>query len=212
MLNAALKDCPVVVRQGEELSPDAAKVTAWRRRRGSWHVGIPRSRFGPIPGGTQRARSTSSVRFRHGRQLPRVTSASIASWLRKARRRAVLGLSQQNGDSKNSLPKAAKKVTAEYGYPYQKPRMHGADERHARLHPGKMRVWCARRTARRFAAAMDASGLPADKCQVYKIMLGGASAGAVTQRLCHPGGFYRQQMPARREAAVVARGDMHTAL
>ena len=55
------------------------------------------------------------------------------------------------------------------------PRADGADERHGALHARTAaRSGCRRRTARpRFAATLAASGLPADKCEVYKINLGG---------------------------------------
>jgi isoquinoline 1-oxidoreductase beta subunit len=105
----------------------------------------------------------------------KVSSASIAKWLEEGldpAQPAFIG--NQNGDAKAAVASAAKKVEAVYNYPYQN---------HATMEPlnatalytaDKCEVWCGTQNGEAaFAAALEASGLPADKCDVHKLMLGG---------------------------------------
>ena len=83
-------------------------------------------------------------------------------------------IGNQNGDAKAAIAGAAKKVEAVYNYPYQN---------HATMEPmnatalytaDKCEVWCGTQNGEAaFAATLEASGLPADKCDVHKLMLGG---------------------------------------
>ena len=105
----------------------------------------------------------------------KVSSASIAKWLEEgldSAQPAFVG--NQNGDAKAAVASAAKKVEAVYNYPYQN---------HATMEPlnatalytaDKCEVWCGTQNGEAaFAATLEASGLPADKCEVHKQMLGG---------------------------------------
>jgi isoquinoline 1-oxidoreductase beta subunit len=105
----------------------------------------------------------------------RVSSDSIAKWLAEGldnSQPAYVG--NQNGDAKAAIAGAAKKVEAVYNYPYQN---------HAAMEPlnatvlytaDSCEVWCGTQNGEAvFAAAMEASGLPAEKCEVHKLMLGG---------------------------------------
>ena len=105
----------------------------------------------------------------------KVSSASIAKWLEEGlddSQPAFVG--NQNGDAKAALAGAAKKIEAVYNYPYQN---------HAAMEPlnatalytaDKCEVWCGTQNGEAaYAAALEVSGLPADKCDVHKIMLGG---------------------------------------
>ena len=90
------------------------------------------------------------------------------------------------------------------------PRADGADERHRALHGRQVRgVGARRRTAKpRSRATLAASGLPADKCEVYKIHLGGGFGrrGAFHDYV-HAGGPDRQADAGHAgEADLVARG------
>lgn len=105
----------------------------------------------------------------------KVTSASIAKWLAEGldpAQPAFVG--NQNGDAKAAIASAAKKVEAVYNYPYQN---HAAMEplnATALYTPDKCEVWCGTQNGEAaFAAVLEASGLPADKCDVHKQMLGG---------------------------------------
>jgi isoquinoline 1-oxidoreductase subunit beta len=105
----------------------------------------------------------------------KVTSASIAQWLDEGLDNAQPAFTgNQNGDAKAAIASAAKKVEAVYNYPYQN---------HAAMEPlnatalytaDKCEVWCGTQNGEAaFAATLEVSGLPADKCDVHKIMLGG---------------------------------------
>src|SRR4029453_1975853 len=83
-------------------------------------------------------------------------------------------IGNQNGDAKAAIASAAKKVEAIYSYPYQN---------HAAMEPlnatalytaDKCEVWCGTQNGEAaFAAVLAASGLPANKCDVHKQILGG---------------------------------------
>ena len=105
----------------------------------------------------------------------KVSSASIAKWLEQGldpAQPAFVG--NQNGEAKAAIARAAKKVEAVYNYPYQN---------HAAMEPlnatalytaDRCEVWCGTQNGEAaFAAVLEASGLPADKCDVHKQILGG---------------------------------------
>ena len=105
----------------------------------------------------------------------KVSSASIAKWLAEGldpAQPAFIG--NTNGDAKAAIAGAAKKVEAVYDYPYQN---HAAMEplnATALYTPDKCEVWTGTQDAElAFRAAVQASGLTADKCDVHKVMLGG---------------------------------------
>ena len=71
-------------------------------------------------------------------------------------------------------PSAAKKVEAVYNYPYQNHATMEPLNATALYTPDKCEVWCGTQNGEAaFAAVLEASGLPADKCDVHKLMLGG---------------------------------------
>jgi isoquinoline 1-oxidoreductase beta subunit len=104
----------------------------------------------------------------------KVSSASIAEWLKAGLEAEEAFVGNQNGDAKAALVGAAKKVEAVYSYPYQN---------HATMEPmnttalytaDKCEVWCPTQNGdAALAAVIEASGLPAAKCDVHKLTLGG---------------------------------------
>ena len=104
----------------------------------------------------------------------KVSSASIAEWLKAGLDAEQAFVGNQNGDAKAALANAAKKVEAVYSYPYQN---------HATMEPmnttalytaDKCEVWCPTQNGdTALAAVIEASGLPAPKCDVHKVPLGG---------------------------------------
>jgi isoquinoline 1-oxidoreductase beta subunit len=104
-----------------------------------------------------------------------VSSASIAQWLDQGLdNSAPAFIGNQNGDAKAAIQGAAKTIEAVYNYPYQN---------HATMEPlnatalytaDKCEVWCGTQNGEAaFAAVLEASGLPADQCDVHKQILGG---------------------------------------
>jgi len=105
----------------------------------------------------------------------KVSSASIAKWLEEGldpSQQAFVG--NENGDVKAALAGAAKKVEAVYSYPYQNHATMEPLNATALYTPDKCEVWCGTQNGEAaFAATVEVSGLPSDKCDVYKHMLGG---------------------------------------
>lgn len=173
MLNAAIKDCPVF--GGKLKSFDEAKIAGMKGvkkvvRIGDTAVAVVADTWWHA----KSALDALPVVWDEG-ENNKVSSESIAKWLAEGLdngQPAYIG--NQNGDAKAAIASAAKKVEAVYNYPYQN---------HATMEPlnataiytaDKCEVWCGTQNGEAaFAATLEASGLPADKCEVHKVMLGG---------------------------------------
>jgi isoquinoline 1-oxidoreductase subunit beta len=104
----------------------------------------------------------------------KVSSASIAEILKAGLDAEQAFVGNQNGDAKAAIAGAAKKVEAVYAYPYQNHATMEPMNATARYTADKCEVWVPTQDGEAsFAAVLAASGLPADKCEVYKINLGG---------------------------------------
>ena len=173
LLNAAIKDCPVF--GGKVKSFDQTKIS-----------GLPGSPKAVKVGDT--AVAVVADTWWHAKTaleaLPIVwdegpnaalSSASIATLLSEGleeRSPAVVG--NKVGDAKAAIAGAKKTVEAVYSYPYQN---HAAMEplnATALYTPERCEVWTGTQNGEAaFSAAVAASGLPAEKCEVHKVMLGG---------------------------------------
>src|SRR5215216_2737701 len=173
MLNAAIKDCPVT--GGKVKSFDAAKVQ-----------GMPGVKKVVVVDGT--AVAVVADTWWHAKSaldaLPivwdegenaKVSSESISKWLAEGLDNAQPAyVGNQNGDAKAAIASAAKKVEAVYNYPYQNHACMEPLNATALYTADKCEVWTGTQNGEAaFAAVLAASGLPADKCDVHKQMLGG---------------------------------------
>jgi isoquinoline 1-oxidoreductase beta subunit len=103
-----------------------------------------------------------------------VSSASIAEILKAGLDAPQAFVGNRNGDARGALAGAARKIEAVYSYPYQNHVCMEPMNATARYTPDKCEVWVPTQDGESsFAALLSASGLPADKCEVYKINLGG---------------------------------------
>ncbi|UZE49254.1 xanthine dehydrogenase family protein molybdopterin-binding subunit [Rhodopseudomonas sp. P2A-2r] len=173
MLNAAIKDCPVF--GGRLKSFDDSKVAAMKGVKKVVKVGD--SAVAVVADTWWHAKvalDALPIVWDEGDNA-KVSSASIAKWLEEGldpAQPAFIG--NQNGDAKAAVAGAARKIEAVYSYPYQN---------HATMEPmnatalytaDKCEVWTGTQNGEAaFAAVLEASGLPADKCDVHKLMLGG---------------------------------------
>src|SRR5450631_4202501 len=173
MLNAAIKDCPVF--GGKLKSFDEAKIAGMKGvkkvvRIGDTAVAVVADTWWHA----KSALEALPIVWDEGDNA-KVSSESIAKWLAEGLDNAQPAfIGNQNGDAKAAIASAAKKVEAVYNYPYQN---------HATMEPlnatalytaDKCEVWCGTQNGEAaFAATLEASGLPADKCDVHKQMLGG---------------------------------------
>jgi isoquinoline 1-oxidoreductase beta subunit len=173
MLNAAIKDCPVF--GGKLKSYDEAKIASMKGVKKVVKVGD--SAVAVVADTWWHAKTALDalpIVWDEGENA-KVSSESIAKWLAEGLDNAQPAyIGNQNGDAKAAIAGAVKKVEAVYNYPYQN---------HATMEPlnatavytaDKCEVWCGTQNGEAaFAAVLEASGLPAEKCDVHKLMLGG---------------------------------------
>ncbi|MDB5581986.1 MAG: aldehyde dehydrogenase [Bradyrhizobium sp.] len=173
MLNAAIKDCPVF--GGKLKSYDEAKVMGMKGVKKV--VRVNDSTVAVVADTWWHAKTALDalpIVWDEGENA-KVSSESIAKWLAEGldnSQPAFVG--NQNGDAKAAIAGAARKVEAVYNYPYQN---------HAAMEPlnatalytaDKCEVWTGTQNGEAaFAAVLEASGLPAEKCEVHKQILGG---------------------------------------
>jgi isoquinoline 1-oxidoreductase beta subunit len=104
----------------------------------------------------------------------KVSQESILATLKEGLGASQAFVGNQNGDVKAGLGKATKTVEATYFYPFLNHAPMEPMNATARYTPERCEVWVPTQDGEAsFAALLAASGLPADKCEVYKINLGG---------------------------------------
>jgi isoquinoline 1-oxidoreductase beta subunit len=172
MLNAAIKECPVF--GGKVKSFDAAKVTGMKGVKKVMQVG--ETGVAVVADTWWQAKTALDalpIVWDEG-QNGKVSSDSIAQWLKEGLDAEQAFVGNQNGDAKAAIASAAKKVEAVYAYPYQNHVPMEPMNATARYTPERAEVWVPTQDGEgSFAALLAASGLPADKCEVHKIHLGG---------------------------------------
>jgi len=173
MLNAAIKDCPV--QGGKIKSFDAAKVTGMPGVKKVVQVGD--SGVAVVADTWWHAKTAVDalpIVWDEG-ESAKVSSATIAEWLKAGLDAEQAFVGNENGDAKAAIAGAAKKVEAVYAYPYQNHAPMEPMNATARWTEDKCEVWCPTQNGEAaFAATLAASGLPAEKCEVYKsYVLGG---------------------------------------
>jgi isoquinoline 1-oxidoreductase beta subunit len=104
----------------------------------------------------------------------KVSSASIAEFLKGGLDAEQAFVVNQGGDVKAALAGAAKKVEAVYSYPYQHHVTMEPQNATVLYTPDKCEVWASVQDGEQgLAAASEAAGLPIAKCEFYKTFLGG---------------------------------------
>jgi isoquinoline 1-oxidoreductase beta subunit len=172
MLNAAIKDCPVF--GGKVKSFEADKVKGMP---GVRHV-VPVGETGvAVVADTwwqaKTALDALPIVWDEGPNA-KVSSASIAEMLKAGLDAEQAFVNNSNGDAKAAIASAAKKVEAVYAYPFQNHAPMEPMNATAKYTPDRCEVWVPTQNGEAaFAATVAASGLPADRCEVYKINLGG---------------------------------------
>jgi len=172
MLNAAIRDCPVF--GGKLKSFDAAKVAGMKGVRKVVAVGD--SAVAVVADTWWQAKTALDalpVTWDEGSNA-RVSSETIAAMLKAGLDAPQAFVGNQNGDAKAALAGAVKKVEAVYSYPFQNHACMEPMNATARYTPERCEVWVPTQDGESsFAALLAASGLPAEKCDVHKINLGG---------------------------------------
>ena len=142
----------------------------------------------------------------------KVTSASIADWLKEGledSQTAFVGNS--HGDAPDALSKAVKTVSAEYAYPYQNHATMEPMNALALWTPDSCEVWTGTQNGEAaFSATVAAAGLPAEKCEVYKQMLGGGFGRRGNSDFVRQAVLIAKQMPGVPIKLIWSREeDMH---
>jgi isoquinoline 1-oxidoreductase beta subunit len=172
MLNAAIKDCPVF--GGKVKSYGAGKALSMP---GVRHVVLVGDSAVAVVADTwwqaKTALDAMPIEWDEGPNA-KVSSATIADMLKEGLGAQQAFVHNQNGDAKAAIAGAAKKIEAVYSYPFQNHAPMEPMNATAKYTPDRCEVWVPTQNGEAaFAATLAASGLPADKCEVYKINLGG---------------------------------------
>jgi isoquinoline 1-oxidoreductase beta subunit len=172
MLNAAIKDCPVF--GGKVKSFDAGRVTSMNGVKKVVAVGD--SAVAVVAETWWQAKTALDalpIQWDEGPNA-KVSQESILATLREGLGAPQAFVGNQNGDIKAGLAKATKTVEATYFYPFLNHAPMEPMNATARYTADRCEVWVPTQDGEAsFAALLAASGLPADKCEVYKINLGG---------------------------------------
>jgi isoquinoline 1-oxidoreductase subunit beta len=172
MLNAAVKACPVF--GGKVTSFDASAVASMKGVKKVVQVG--NNAVAVIADTWWQAKSALDklpITWDEGENA-KVSSESIAEMLKAGLDADQAFVGNKNGDVKAALSGAAKKVEAVYAYPFQNHACMEPMNMTVRYTTEKCEVWGpSQNNEGAFAAALAASGLPADKVDVYRTMLGG---------------------------------------
>jgi isoquinoline 1-oxidoreductase beta subunit len=172
MLNASIKDSPVF---GNKIkSFDAAKV---EKMPGVKKVLQVDSTAVAVVADTwwqaQKAVEALPVTYEET-DNNKVSSDSIAQWLKAGLDAEQAFVGNQNGDAKAAIAGAAKKVEAVYSYPYQNHAPMEPMNAVALYTPDRCEVWTGTQNGEAaFAQVLEASGLPANKCDVHRVLMGG---------------------------------------
>lgn len=173
LLSAAIRDCPTF--GGRLKSFDESKIAGLPGSPRAVKVGD--TAVAVVADSWQRAKKALDALPVEWDEGPNATlsSAKIAAFLAEGLEDsapAVVG--NKVGDAKAAIAGAKKIVEATYGYPYQN---HAAMEplnATALYTPERCEVWTGTQNGEAaFAAVVAASGLPPEKCDVHKLMLGG---------------------------------------
>jgi isoquinoline 1-oxidoreductase subunit beta len=172
MLNAAIKACPVF--GGKLGSYDEAKAMAMP---GVKKVVRVDDRTVAVVADTywqaQSALNAMPIVWDEGPNA-KVTSADIQALLEEGLTADQAFEGNRQGDAKAAIAGAARKVEATYSYPFQNHACMEPMNATALWTPDKCEVWCPTQNGEAaFGAAVQASGHPASKVEVYKLHLGG---------------------------------------
>ena len=172
MLNAAIRDCPVI--GGKLTSFDAKKAEAMPGVKKVVRVGD--SGVAVVADTWWHARmAVDAIDIQwDGGDSAKVSSETIDAMLKAGLDADQAFVHNHAGDAKGAIAGAAKKVRAEYAYPFQNHAPMEPNNATALYTPELCQVWCPTQNGEAaLAATAAASGLPVSKCDVYKTILGG---------------------------------------
>jgi isoquinoline 1-oxidoreductase beta subunit len=172
MLNAAIKDCPVF--GGTVKSFDAAAI---EKRPGVKKVlKIGDSAVAVVADTWWRAKSALDalpIVWDKGPNA-KLSSKDVAATLKEGLDAAEAVVGNSNGDAKAAIKSSARKIEAVYSFPWLNHATMETMNATVIWTPERCEVWTPTQNGEAaLAATAEAAGLPAAKCDVYKMHLGG---------------------------------------
>ena len=172
MLNAAVKDSPVF--GGKVKSVDDAAVL---KRPGVKKVlRVGESAVAVVADTWWRAKTALDALKIEWDEGPnaKLSSATFAEVLKAGLDAKDAAVGASIGDAPKAISTAARKIEAVYSYPHQNHACMETMNATVRWTPERCEAWVPTQNGEgALAATSEASGLPPDKCEVYKIHLGG---------------------------------------
>ena len=172
LLSAAIIDCPVF--GGKVVSFDDSKVKTMRGVKGVVRVGT--TAVAVVADNWWRAKTALAALPIVWEEGPNanVSSATIAAHLKEGLSAPGDYAGRKEGDALKAIAGAAKKVEATYSSPFLAHACMEPMNATARVSPERAEVWVPTQNGEASHAALAAAtGLPLDKCEVYKMDLGG---------------------------------------
>ena len=172
LLNASIRACPVF--GGKVRGFDAAKVTAMPGVKkvvkvGDYAVAVVADTWWRA----HKAVSALPIDWDLGPNAG-AQQAAINATIKAGLDAEQAAVGNSNGDAKQALAGAARKVEAVYSYPHQNHATMEPMNATAKWTPERCEVWTPTQNGEAaLAAAAEAAGLPPAQCEVYKIHLGG---------------------------------------
>jgi isoquinoline 1-oxidoreductase subunit beta len=171
MLNAAIKDCPVF--GGKVKSFDSAKASAMPGVKRVLQIENAIAVVADTWWHAKTALDAVQIEW-DGGENAKVSSASIAEVLKEGLSADQTFVHNEAGDAKGAIAASAKKIEAVYAYPFQNHACMEPMNATALYTPDSCKVWVGTQNGEAaFAAAREASGLPVEKVDVEKLLLGG---------------------------------------
>ncbi|QBE64033.1 xanthine dehydrogenase family protein molybdopterin-binding subunit [Pseudoduganella lutea] len=172
MLNAAIKDCPVFGGKVKSFNADAIKGKPGVKK----VLQVGDSAVAVVADTWWRAKTALDALPIEWDKGPNanLSSKDVAATLKAGLDAPEAAVGNENGDVKAALAGAARRIEAVYSYPHQNHATMETMNATARWTPERCEVWTPTQNGEAaLAAASEAAGLPQDKCDVYKIHLGG---------------------------------------
>ncbi len=180
MLNAAIRDCPIF--GGKIKSVDSSKA---EKMPGVKKIVRFDQAVAVVADTWWRAKTAlEAVKIEYdGGEHANLDSKAIAATLRAGLDAPEAFVGNSNGDAHSAIVGAVKKVEAVYSVPYQNHATMEPMNATAVWTPEKCEVWTATQNAEAaLATASKAAGLPLDKCDIYRMDLGGGFGRRATSQ------------------------------
>jgi isoquinoline 1-oxidoreductase subunit beta len=194
MLNAAISDCPVF--GGRLASYDEAKISAMPGVQKVVRVGD--SAVAVVADTWWHARTALEalpISWDEGPNA-QVSSASIAEFLKTGLDAEEAFIGNENGNAKDAIARAAKKVEAVYSFPYEHQATMEPMNATALYTAEKCEVWAPTQNGEAtLAVVAEAAGLPVAKCDVHKMLLGGGFGRRTTNDFVQQAVVIAKQIP-----------------